>query len=220
MQQKIISCSNQPTPRQLELLKAISNFRVRQCYSPTMAELAGRLGISRSTIFEHIAKLQRKGLLSTFPGKARSLQITSKGQKLLSRAGENHPAAVSAQPTGIPLAGRIAAGLPIEAIEDTQHFSLRCHFGTTDDVFALEVKGDSMIDDGIFNGDYAICRKAIVANNGQLVVAIVNQQEATLKRFYKGKKQVRLQPANKDYRPIYTDDCRIEAVVVGLVRKL
>ena len=116
--------------------------------------------------------------------------------------------------------GRVAAGLPIEAIENRDCLSLSSLFGSGEDIFALEVTGDSMLGDGIRNGDYVICRRSTQANNGQLVVAIVNNEDATLKRFYKENNRVRLQPTNEGYGPIYSDNCRIEAVVVGLVRKL
>lgn len=119
----------------------------------------------------------------------------------------------------IPLAGRVAAGVPIEAIEEAETFSLKSEFGTSGDVFALEVVGDSMIDDDIHNGDRVICRRSQRADNGQLVVAIVDDGNATLKRFYKEKDRVRLQPANEDFQPIYSDNCRIEAIVLGLVRR-
>jgi repressor LexA len=121
---------------------------------------------------------------------------------------------------GIPLAGRVAAGVPLEAVENAESLSLSSCFGTGNDIFALEVKGDSMIDEDIHEGDYVICRRSAVANDGQLVVAIVDDENATLKRFYKEKTRARLQPANDDYQPIYSDNCRIEAVVVGLVRRL
>ncbi len=95
------------------------------------------------------------------------------------------------------------------------------HFnGGADDTFALEVRGDSMIGEDIREGDYVICRRKAVAENGRLVVAIVDDENATLKRFYREKDRVRLEPANGDYDPIYSDNCRIEGVVVGLVRKL
>ena len=207
------------TPRQLQLLKVICSFQTSQCYSPTLAELASELRISRSTVFEHITELRKKGLLSAYPGRARSLKLTSKAQELLNRltdrVSELHPK----PPTGIPLVGRVAAGSPIEAIEDKDYLSLRSHFGSSDDTFALEVIGDSMLDNDIRDGDYVICRRTSIAETGQLVIAIVDKKEATLKRFYKEKTCVRLQPANNDYAPIYSDDCRIEAVVVGLVRK-
>jgi repressor LexA len=120
---------------------------------------------------------------------------------------------------GIPLAGSVAAGVPVEAVENIELLSLASAFGSGDDIFALEVNGDSMIDEDIRRGDYVICRRSHVADDGQLVVAIVDDENATLKRFYKEKNRARLQPANDDYQPIYTDNCRIEAIVIGLVRK-
>ena len=211
---------NQLTPRQLQLLKAIRVFQAGRCYSPTIAELASELTISRSTTFEHIAELRKKDLLSASPATARSLKLTSKAQELLNRLNNDISNSCSRSPAGIPLAGKVAAGAPIEAIENIESLSLNSCFGNSDDIFALEVKGDSMTGDGIVDGDFVICRKCSTADNGQLVVAIVDDENATLKRFYKEKSAVRLQPANDNYDPIYSDNCRIEAVVVGLVRKL
>jgi len=122
--------------------------------------------------------------------------------------------------TGIPLAGRVVAGSPLEAVENIESLSLQSCFGSGDDLFALQVCGESMINEDIHEGDYVICRRNHVAENGQLVVAIVDNDNATLKRFYKEKTRVRLQPANDNYQPIYSDNCRIEAVVIGLVRIL
>jgi len=220
MQLRTLKLTNQLTPRQLQLLKTIAGFQASRCYSPTIGELAAELGISRSTAFEHIAELRKKGLLSAYPGRARSLKLTSKAQELLNRLTDRISELHPELPTGIPLVGRVAAGSPIEAIEDKDYLSLRSHFGSSDDTFALEVIGDSMLDNDIRDGDYVICRRTSIAETGQLVIAIVDKKEATLKRFYKEKTCVRLQPANNDYAPIYSDDCRIEAVVVGLVRKL
>jgi repressor LexA len=217
---KTAELTSQLTPRQLQLLRAISGFRASQCYSPTIAELACELGISRSTVFEHITELRKKELLSACPGRARSLKPTSKAQELLNRLDGHGSNAYRQLPAGIPLVGRVAAGLPIEAIEDAEMLSLSCYFGSGDDIFALEVTGDSMVGEDIRSGDYVICRRTAVASDGRLVIAIIDEEEATLKRFYKEEKQVRLQPANDDYYPIYSDNCRIEAVVVGLVRKL
>jgi len=208
------------TPRQMEVLRLIGSFCDRQRYSPTMAELAGELGLSRSTVFEHLGELQRKGLLSTSPGRARSLKVTSRGRALLEQTGgieldvEDEPAG------GVPLLGRIAAGLPREAVENTESISLESCFGLGDDLFALEVSGDSMIEENIEPGDYVICRRTNVADNGELVVALVDDGEATLKRFFKESHRIRLQPANANYEPIYTNNCHIKGVVVGLVRRL
>ena len=210
----------QTTPRQLELLKAIVSFQASRSYSPTIGELAAQLRISRSTVFEHITALRKKGLLSGSPGRARSLNPTLRAQELLEELAGCNLNPLSQQSKGIPLAGRVAAGTPIEAIENKEDFSLSSHFGDRDDIFALEVTGDSMLQAGIRNGDYVICRRSRTADNGQLVVAIVDDENATLKRFYKEKTSVRLQPANDDYEPIWSENCRIEAVVIGLVRKL
>jgi repressor LexA len=212
--------TNQLTPRQLQLLKAICLFQASRCYSPTIGELASELGISRSTTFEHIGELRKKGLLSASLGKARSLKPTSKAQNLLNRLANHVSESYDQSGTGIPLAGKVAAGLPIEAIANIEFLSLGSHFAADDNTFALEVRGDSMAEDDIRDGDYVICRRTALADNGQLVVAIVDNENATLKRFHKEKARVRLEPANEDYAPIYSDNCRIEGVVVGLVRKL
>jgi repressor LexA len=220
MQSQTQSPTSPLTPRQMQLLGAIASFRASRCYSPTIGELADELTISRSTTFEHIGELLKKELVLTSPGKARSLKLTLKARKLLSQFADNNPDEADEESGGIRLAGRVAAGLPIEAIEDRELLSLNSHFGADENTFALEVKGDSMIGDGIYDGDHVICRKSSVAGNGQLVIAIVDNENATLKRFYKEKTCVRLQPANDAYEPIYSENCRIEAVVVGLVRKI
>ncbi|MHC4842383.1 MAG: transcriptional repressor LexA [Planctomycetota bacterium] len=209
------------TPRKIQLLKLIHYFHESRCYSPTLEELASSLGISRSTVFEHIAELRRKDLLSACPGRARSLTLTSKARELLDKSCLSFDEDFTrTEADAIPLCGRVAAGLPIEAIENTDYISLKSEFGSKCDVFALEVKGNSMIDEDIRDGDFVICRKAATASNGQLVTAIVDENNATLKRFYKEVDHARLQPANKEFNPIYSDNCRIEAVVVGLIRKL
>jgi len=209
----------QLTPRQLQLLQMIASFQQNRCYSPTLSEMASELNISRSTVFEHLTELRRKELLSGYQNKARSLKVSSQGQELLSGlSGQSSPTNAT-EVKGIPLAGSVAAGIPVEAVENIESLSLASAFGSGDDIFALEVSGDSMIDEDIRQGDYVICRRSRVANDGQLVVAIVDDENATLKRFYKEKNRARLQPANDDYQPIYSDNCRIEAVVIGLIRK-
>jgi len=110
--------------------------------------------------------------------------------------------------------------MPVEAVENREIISMESCFGTGDGLFALQVSGDSMIEEDIQPGDYAICRRTDRAENGQIVVALVNEGEATLKRFYNEGTRARLQPANSDYAPIYSENCRIQAVVVGLLRKL
>ena len=210
----------QLSPRQLQLLRMIACCQESRCYSPTIGELASELDISRSTVFEHIAELRRKGLLSCHPNRARSLRLTSRAQELLSEIADQRSRPYSAEVTGIPLSGKVAAGVPLEAVQNIEYLSLNSCFGGGDDIFALEVRGDSMVGEDICEGDYVICRRSSVANDGQLVIAIVDNENATLKKFYKEKSQARLQPANDSHQPIYSDNCRIEAVVVGLVRRL
>jgi len=207
------------TPKQLQVLRHIADFQGNRCYSPTIADLASALSLSRSTVFEHLAELQRKSLLTTSPGRARSLKLTSRGRRVLESSPVEAPEEDEVAGGGVPLLGRVAAGLPVEAVENRDTLSLKSCFGTGDDLFALRVSGDSMIEEDIQPGDYVICRRAEQAQNGQIVVALVHEGEATVKRFYKEPGRARLQPANSRYEPIYSDDCRIEAVVVGLLRK-
>ena len=207
------------TPKQLQVLRHIAAFQGSQCYSPTIADLASHLRLSRSTVFEHLGELQRKSLLTASPGRARSLKLTPQGRKLLKNTQAREPQRCESAGEGIPLLGRVAAGLPAEAVENREDLSLRSCFGTGDELFALRVSGDSMIEENIRPGDYVICRRAETARNGEVVVALIDEGEATLKRFYKEADRARLQPANSRYEPIYSDNCRIEAVVVGLLRK-
>ncbi len=208
------------TPRQVQVLRLIACFCDRQRYSPTIAELAESLSISRSTVFEHLGELQRKGLLSTSQGRARSLRMTSRGRGLLEQIDEAVAESDHWQAGGVPLLGQIAAGLPREAVENAECLSLESCFGLGGDLFALEVSGDSMIEANIEPGDYVICRRTNVANDGDLVVALIDEDEATLKRYYREQDRMRLEPANANYQPIRTNHCRIEGIVVGLVRRL
>ncbi len=149
------------------------------------------------------------------------MEPTSKAYELLRRlTDQNSCHCTEANGAGLPLVGKVAAGVPIEAIENKEDFSLRSQFSGGEENFVLEVEGDSMIDEDIRDGDFVICRKSSVARDGELVIAIVDDENATLKRFYKESDRARLEPANSDYKPIYSDNCRIEAIVVGMVRKL
>ena len=219
MQRHIPEPSVRLTPRQLEILRVVASFESSRCYSPTIAELASELCISRSTVFEHIGELRAKGLLSACPGRTRSLKLTGEAQELLSRIEPAGYGTCSSRREEVRLAGRVAAGIPIEAVENVDCLSFGSCFGNGDDIFALEVAGDSMVEEDIRDGDYIVCRRTSVAENGQLVVASVDKERATVKRLYKENGTVRLQPANESYEPIYSRSCRIEAVVVGLIRR-
>jgi repressor LexA len=201
------------TPRQFQVLKLVENHQRSRCYSVTLQELATSLGTSKTTAFEHIAGLKEKGLLSAQSGKARSLSLTRKAQRLL----EQHPDID--EPDGIPLLGRVAAGVPIEAIENIEHISLQSEFGS-ENTFALKVQGDSMTGDGIFDGDYVLCKRTQTAQNGKIVAAVVDNDSATIKRFYRENDRIRLEPSNPNYEPIFTQNCQIAGIVVGLMRKI
>jgi repressor LexA len=146
------------------------------------------------------------------------LRLTARANQLLKEDAQT--ACFAQSGTGVPLLGRVAAGQPTEAIENPETMSLRELFGNPEDIFTLQVSGDSMIDEGISDGDYVICKRTASARDGQIVVAIVDESEATLKKFYKEDNRARLEPANTAFNPIYSDNCRIEAVVLGLLRRL
>ena len=197
------------TPRQLQILQFIRDFRRRHGYSPTMQEIGDHLGLTKVTVFEHAGALERKRLLSRgAKHRARSLQVSGDFE---------FP---DETPTRLPLVGRIAAGEPIEAIEDRQSLDLEELFDRPGERFVLRVTGDSMVDEHICDGDYVVCERRSEARNGETVVALLADGEATLKKFYKERGRIRLQPANPDFEPIYVNDADIQGVVVGVIRKV
>ncbi|MFP4140146.1 MAG: transcriptional repressor LexA, partial [Phycisphaerae bacterium] len=196
------------TPRQLEILQLIRDYRNRFGYSPTMQEIGDQLGLTKVTVFEHVRALVKKRLLIRgAKHKARSLRVSPQAE---------FP---DEKPSRLPIAGRIAAGSPIEAIEDRRQLDLEDLFANPDS-FVLEVTGDSMIEDHIAEGDYVVCERRNTARNGETVVALLPDGEATLKRLYREKGRIRLQPANANYEPILVDDVQIQGVVIGVIRKL
>jgi repressor LexA len=199
------------TPRQLDVLRLVDESRRRHGYSPTMQEIGDRLRLTKVTVFEHVGALERKGLLRRgAKHSARSLQLTPEGEALLA----------GGRPTRMPLVGRIAAGRPIEAIEDREELDLEELFAAGPQRFVLRVSGDSMIDEQIRDGDYVICQRRDDPSDGQTVVALLPNGEATLKKLYREKGRVRLQPANPSFEPVYARDVRVQGVVVGVIRRL
>ena len=197
------------TPRQLEILRIIRDSRAQNGYSPTMQEIGDHLKLTKVTVFEHVAALQKKGLLTRGEKhKARSLQISAKFE-FPDESGSR-----------LPLVGQIAAGEPIEAIEDRETFDLDEVFNVSGERFVLRVTGESMIDEHIRDGDYVICQRRNTARNGEVVVALLDDGEATLKTFYREEDRIRLQPANPDFDPIYATNVNIQGVVIGVVRRL
>ncbi len=196
------------TPRQIDILTLIRDHQRTNGYSPTLQELADRLGVTRVTIFEHVETLVAKGLLRRLPHKARSLELTSRVELPDERA------------TRFPVVGYIAAGVPIEAVESRDTLDVEDFFNSRYDTFVLKVRGDSMIDEHIRDGDYVVCEKRSQPRRGETVVALLESGEATLKKFYKEGGRIKLQPANPAFKPIYVDpgEVQIQGVVLGVLR--
>ncbi len=200
------------TPKQLKILQLIRESRIVRGYSPTMQELADALDVSKVTVFEHVEALIKKGALRRDPNKARSLSIS-----------DDAPMPDEDQPLSFPLIGRIAAGEPIEKFSTDDRLSLTEMFGTKvgqkAGTFALRVDGESMRDEGIMDGDYVIVERRETARNGDRVVALLPNGETTLKTFFKEGDKIRLQPANPEFKPIVVRSCKVQGVVIGVLRR-
>jgi repressor LexA len=197
------------TPRQLDVVVAIRNYRHIHGVAPTMQELADQLGTSKVTIFEHVGALEKKRVIRRDRHKARSLEIISE-EKL---PDENRA-------TKLPMLGTIAAGSPIEAIENREELDLEKLFHSRNGVYVLKVRGESMIEDHLCDGDFVVIERRENARNGEQVVALLDTGEATLKRYYKEGGKIRLQPANSSMEPriVEADRCRVQGVVIGVLR--
>jgi repressor LexA len=202
------------TKRQRELYDWISEFVQKHGYSPSFEEIGDGMGLSSlATVHKHITNLEKKGLLKRDYNRSRSID-------LLPPKGKMKQMMAAAANAELPLLGRIAAGRPVEAMENPQTISLT-DFTKSKDVFVLEVRGDSMQDEAILNGDYILVEKTSVARNGEIVVALVDGTETTLKRIYKEGDKVRLQPSNAAMQPIvmHASAVQIQGRVIGVLRK-
>ena len=197
------------TPRQTDVIVAIRNYRHLHGYAPTMQELADQLGTSKVTIFEHVGALEKKRVLRRDKHKARSLEIVS-DERLPDES----------RSTKLPLLGSIAAGSPIEAVENREELDLEAMFHAKAGVYVLKVRGESMIEDHLCDGDFVVIERRETARNGEQVVALLDSGEATLKRFYREGNKIRLQPANSTMqaRMVDADRCKVQGVVIGVVR--
>jgi repressor LexA len=196
------------TRRQREVLDFLESFVTRNGYSPSFEEIARGIGLkSLATVHKHITNLERKGLLDRLHNRSRSIDVLPPGTK--TRSSER-----------LPLAGRIAAGMPVETAEVPDSISLHDVVGNRD-VFALEVRGDSMRDEHIIDGDYVLVERTRTARQGEIVVALVHGAETTLKRYYTEGSMVRLQPSNIEMQPIYVPAAHvaIQGRVLGVLRK-
>jgi repressor LexA len=205
-------------PRQRDILDYLRSHTRSHAYPPTVREIGAAVGLSSSsTVQNHLNTLEQRGYIRRDPTKSRTVEVV----------GMEHPASTKALPlrsVAVPLVGRVAAGGPILAeqnIEDT--ITVGPEICGSDDAFALRVRGDSMIEAGIFDGDLVIVRPQREARNGDIVVARLEDEqtgeaEATVKRFYRESNRVRLQPENSTMDPIYVRDVDIDGRVVAVVR--
>ncbi len=198
------------TPKQKQILEFIEKFVEENDYSPSYREIAENFGFSSvATVAEHVDNLKNKGYLSHDETGYRSLKVVGVE---IDREGSLFDG------FSIPLMGAIQAGKPIEAIRTSESLEIpRDMMGKS--VFALRVKGDSMIEDAIMEGDYVVVEPCQTPKNGDIVVALINKDEVTLKRFYREKDYIRLQPANKKYQPIRVKKVIIQGRVRGVIRK-
>jgi repressor LexA len=197
------------TKRQKEIFDFIRRYASRYGYPPTVREIGKAVGLhSSSTVHAHLANLEKVGLLRRDPTKPRAIELLVDRAKRVMRG------------PGLPLVGHVAAGEPILAEENIEEYvQVPSAIGGEQGDYILQVKGDSMRDVGILEGDYVVVSEADDADNGEIVVALI-EDEATVKRFYREKDRVRLQPANKAYKPIRTRDAKVLGRVIGVYRRI
>lgn len=197
--------------RQRQILEFIQQFVQSNGYAPTLKQIATALGVSSlATVHEHLTTLEAKGLLKRKAGKTRAIQLVESDVDFLSE-----------KTMAVPILGFIRAGAPVEPYTDPNAtMSIAPSFTSGKKrVYVLQVRGDSMIEDQIRDGDYVVIEETETANNGDIVVALLDNGTATLKRFFKEATRIRLEPANATMSPIFVKNCRIQGKVVGLIRK-
>jgi len=208
-------CEMALTKRQKEVLNYLVGFINKNGYSPSFEEIARALKLtSLATVHKHLSTLEKKGYIRRGYNQSRSIEVVQLPKPIREQVLDRHV-------IELPLAGRIAAGRPLEAVESNETISL-ADFARGQNTFVLQVKGESMREDHILDGDYIVVEQTQVANPGEIVVALVGEDDATVKRFYRepgGK--VRLQPANSAMSPIVVQgaDVKIQGRVVGVLRK-
>ncbi len=191
------------TQRQQEIYDFLKDKIINRGYGPTVREIGANFGIrSPNGVMCHLKALEKKGLITRESHMSRAIQLCDHSQKR----------------TRLPLAGQIAAGSPVLAVQDDEHIDFGPLFDP-DDQFCLKVKGVSMIEDQIADGDFVVVHKQSTCKEGDIVVALVDGQEATLKRYYSEGDRIRLEPANSSMQPIYSKNVDILGVVTGVIRK-
>lgn len=196
--------------RQRDILEFVSQYMQKYGYAPTLPEICDGVGVhSPATVHEHLQNLAVKGVIKKIEGVRRGIEIID--QKIVGWVGGG---------VEVPLVGYIAAGAPIEAIENsTETIEVPKDMTGRNRTFVLRVKGQSMIEASIQDGDYVVVEQKNVAKDGDIVVALLNDNFATLKRFFREKDCIRLEPANSTMNPIRTKDVKIQGRVIGVIRK-
>jgi repressor LexA len=197
--------------RQLDILAFIKEEVSQKGYPPSVREIGEAVGLaSSSTVHGHLARLEKKGLIRRDPTKPRAIEVLG--------LEDNMP---SVRTVSIPIIGKVTAGVPISAVENVEeYFPLPEHMVGDENVFMLSVVGDSMIEAGIFNRDLVVVKQQPTANNGDIIVAMTDEDEATVKRFFKEKNHIRLQPENSSMEPIILQSCTILGKVIGVYRSI
>jgi repressor LexA len=198
---------NQPKPaltaRQREIYEFLKDKILNRGYGPTVREIGAQFGIrSPNGVMCHLKALEKKGLITREAHMSRAIQLSAPPSERMT----------------LPLAGQIAAGSPLLAEEQVERVDFAMLFDN-EDHFCLKVKGDSMVEDQIADGDYVVVRRQESCTNGDIVVALVDGQDATLKRFYREPDRIRLEPANSSMKPIYANEVNVLGIVVGVLRK-
>lgn len=195
------------TKRQSVTLNYIREFLSKHNYAPSYRDIMRGTKInSPATAYAHVQSLKDKGYIRLQDGQMRSVELTEKSN-------------IFTKGIELPLIGTIAAGHPIEAIENKESISVPIELLPNLNCYVLQVKGDSMIDDGILDGDYVIVERSFYPENGDVVVALLDNENATLKRYYREKSRIRLQPANKNMKPLYTRNPVVQGIVRGVLRR-
>ena len=197
------------TKRQREILDYLNEFIAQHGYAPSLEEIGRRFGLSSlATVHKHLTNLQEKGFIRRTWNRSRSLELV--------------PARTGSRAVELPLLGYVAAGLPIEAVASNESIAVPEDLVSKRDSYVLRVRGDSMIDEQIRDGDLVIVEDRKTADNGEMVVALLRGSDVTLKKFYReASGKVRLQPANPAMQPIFVDPAQVQVqgVVVGVMRK-
>ena len=196
------------TRRQREILDFLDSFIARHAYAPSLDEIRRGLGLlSLATVHKHLTNLEEKGCIRRIPNRSRAIELV--------------PARVPGRAVELPLLGSVAAGAPIEAVVGGEKVTVPEELVSARDTYALRVRGDSMIDEQIRDGDIVIVEDRQTADDGEMVIALLGGSDATLKKLYRDNGRIRLQPANVAVPPLVVDagEVRIQGVVVGLVRR-